>query len=156
MLSAKYIHINMDKNKRPKLYTLPDALRRQSSAVAVPIYPARPIWYRVQTGAACPASGRVCRVLHGLPWFWHGLRCRLCCAARPGVLGAGVSTGGVYSRRPAPPGQSFYHRKNKKGSKNTPTPIPSLQNFPQKQKDPYKGSVFCAILALQALKGRNL
>nr|DAO13660.1 MAG TPA: hypothetical protein [Caudoviricetes sp.] len=27
---------------------------------------------------------------------------------------------------------------------------------PQKQKDPYKGSAFCAILALQALKGRNL
>ena len=32
MLSAKYIHINMDKNKRPKLYTLPDALRTPSSA----------------------------------------------------------------------------------------------------------------------------
>lgn len=26
MISAKYIHINMDKNKRPKLYTLPDTL----------------------------------------------------------------------------------------------------------------------------------
>lgn len=39
---------------------------------------------------------------------------------------------------------------------NHPTPITNLQNFPQKQKDPYKGSVFCAILALQALKGRNL
>lgn len=25
------------------------------------IYPARPVWYRVQTGAACSASGRVCR-----------------------------------------------------------------------------------------------
>ena len=33
----------------------------------------------------------------------------------------------------------------------------ATKNFPpQKQKDPYKGSVFCAILALQALKGRNL
>nr|DAZ63402.1 MAG TPA: hypothetical protein [Caudoviricetes sp.] len=30
------------------------------------------------------------------------------------------------------------------------------KNFPQKQKDPYKGSGFCVILALQALKGRNL
>jgi hypothetical protein len=38
----------------------------------------------------------------------------------------------------------------------TPPPIANLKNFPQKQKDPYKGSVFCAILALQALKGRNL
>lgn len=37
-----------------------------------------------------------------------------------------------------------------------PTPIANLKNFPQKQKDPYKGSEFCAILALQALKGRNL
>ena len=73
-----------------------------------------------------------------------------------GCAGAGVSTGGVYSRRPAPPGQSFNHRKNKKGSKITPPPIVNLKNFPQKQKDPYKGSAFCAILALQALKGRNL
>jgi len=35
-------------------------------------------------------------------------------------------------------------------------PIANLKNFPQKQKDPYKGSVFCVILVLQALKGRNL
>lgn len=73
-----------------------------------------------------------------------------------GCAGAWVSTGGVYSRRPAPPGQSRHHRKNKKGSKITPTPIANLKNSAQKQKDPYKGSVFCAILALQALKGRNL
>lgn len=37
-----------------------------SSAAAVPIAPARPVWYRVQTGAACPASGRVCRCV---AWF---------------------------------------------------------------------------------------
>lgn len=37
-----------------------------------------------------------------------------------------------------------------------PTTIVNFKNFPQKQKDPYKGSAFCAILALQALKGRNL
>nr|DAQ60258.1 MAG TPA: hypothetical protein [Caudoviricetes sp.] len=65
-------------------------------------------------------------------------------------------TGGVYSSRPAPPGQSRHHRKNKKGLKITPPPLPILKIPPQKQKDPYKGSVFCAILALQALKGRNL
>ena len=41
-------------------------------------------------------------------------------------------------------------------AKNTHTPIVNLKNSAQKQKDPYKGSVFCAILALQALKGRNL
>lgn len=66
-------------------------------------------------------------------------------------------TGGVYSRRPAPPGQSRHHRKNKKGSKNHPHPHCQSQKFRRKnKKDPYKGSVFCAILALQALKGRNL
>nr|DAE57022.1 MAG TPA: hypothetical protein [Caudoviricetes sp.] len=72
--------------------------------------------------AACPASGRVCLTLRGLFCIWHGLRCCLSCAAVPGALGAGVSTGGVYSRRPAPPGQSLNHRKNKK------RPTPPLQN----------------------------
>ena len=107
-------------------------------------------------GAACPASGRVCRVLCGLPCIWHGLCCCLCCAVVPGALGAGVSTGGVYSRRPAPPGQSLYHRKNKKGFKKFAAGFSAAKNFFKKQKDPYKGSVFCAILALQALKGMNL
>ncbi len=47
------------------------------------------------------------------------------------------------------PTPSFLHK--------TPTPPLSISKIPpQKQKDPYKGSVFCAILALQALKGRNL
>ena len=45
MLLAKHIHINMDKIERPKLYTLPDTLRRQSSAAAAPIVPAWPVWY---------------------------------------------------------------------------------------------------------------
>lgn len=35
----------------------------------------------------------------------------------PGCAGVRGCTGGAYSRRPAPPGQSFNHRKNKKGSK---------------------------------------
>lgn len=88
----------------------------------------------------------------------RGVVCLAACAVQAVRVrwGAGVSTGGVYSRRPAPPGQSLNHRKNKKGSKITPTPIANFKNFPQKQKDPYKGSAFCAILALQALKGRNL
>nr|DAT71728.1 MAG TPA: hypothetical protein [Caudoviricetes sp.] len=122
----------MDKIKRPKLYTLPDTLRRQSSAAAAPIVPAWPVWYRVQTGAACPASGRVCQCV-----AWSALH-----LARPALLpvlcslsgcaGAGVSTCGVYSRHPAPPGQSRHHRKNKKGSKNHPTPISNLKNSAQK------------------------
>lgn len=98
------------------------------------------------------------------PCLLHGLRLHL---VRPALLpvlcslsgcagGLGVSTGGAYSRRPAPPGQSRHRRKNKKGSKKHPHPYCQSQNFPKKQKDPYKGSVFCAILVLQALKGRNL
>lgn len=38
--------------------------------------------------------------------------------------GAGVSTGGVYSRRPAPPGQSRHHRKNKKDPPRLHKPKP--------------------------------
>nr|DAF63355.1 MAG TPA: hypothetical protein [Siphoviridae sp. ctvI513] len=40
--------------------------------------------------------------------------------------------------------------------KTLPPPLSISKIPPKKQKDPYKGSVFCAILALQALKGRNL
>jgi hypothetical protein len=98
----------------------------------------------------------------GLPWylfalvFWHGLPCCLWCADRPGALGLeppplgymGRAGGGVVSLSTT--------EKIKKAQKNHPPTIVNLKNFPQKQKDPYKGSVFCAILALQALKGRNL
>ena len=63
--------------------------------------------------------------------------------------GAGVSTGGVYSRRPAPPGQSFNHRKNKKGSptftKRHLSGCASLQKFQKIKKDPSPGLI-CAIL----------
>lgn len=107
--------------------TLP-ALQRPAAGT---ICPARPVWYRVQTGAACPASGRVC----------------LCCAVRPGALRAGVSTGGVYSRRPAPPGQSRHHRKNKKGSKKSPPPpLPIPKILPKNKKTPTKG--LCSVLYL--------
>ena len=67
---------------------------------------------RLAFGAVCPAA---CRV-QSSRMRWSGQGC----------------TGGVYSRRPAPPGQSRHHRKNKKGSKNHPTPIANLKNFPQK------------------------
>lgn len=50
MLLAKLIHINMDKIKRPKLYTLPDTLQ----AVQHPPPSRSPC-------AARPAFGRVCR-----------------------------------------------------------------------------------------------
>ena len=52
---------------------------------------------RVQRLGVCVGAWR------GLPCIWHGLPCCLFAAVCPGALGAGVSTGGVYSRRPAPP-----------------------------------------------------
>nr|DAL59018.1 MAG TPA_asm: hypothetical protein [Caudoviricetes sp.] len=54
-----------------------------------PIVPARAVWYRVQTGAACPAFGRVCRCV-----AWSALPPVMC--SRSGCAGAGVSTSGVY------------------------------------------------------------
>lgn len=50
---------------------------------------------------------------------------------------------------PCLPTPSFLHK--------SPTPQLSISKIPRKnKKDPYKGSGFCVILALQALKGRNL
>lgn len=43
-----------------------EGLQRPPAPAAVTIHPARPVWYRVQTGAAYPASGRVCLALRGL------------------------------------------------------------------------------------------
>ena len=131
-----------------------------SSPCTVPIYPARPVWHRVQTGAACPASGRACR-------------CAACCGrsvlhlARPALLpvlysspvcagvGRGAPAGYTVAAQPRPVSRPTTE-KIKKAQKITLPPIINSKNFPQKQKDPYKGSAFCAILSLQALKGRNL
>jgi hypothetical protein len=69
--------------------------------------------------------------------------------------GQGSPAGHIAATQPRPVSLSTTE-KIKKAQKITPPPISNLKNFPQKQKDPYKGSVFCAILALQALKGRNM
>nr|DAG20089.1 MAG TPA: hypothetical protein [Caudoviricetes sp.] len=67
--------------------------------------------------------------------------------SRSGCAGAWVSTGGVYSRRPAPPGQSRHHRKNKKGSKKSPHPLLSISKISRKnKKTPTKG--LCSVLYL--------
>lgn len=88
------------------------------------------------SGTACPAARAVQSVR--VRWGW-GLH-------RRGIWG----TPGVGQVSPVTT------EKIKKAQKITPPPIANLKNFPQKQKDLYKGSMFCAILALQALKGRNL
>ena len=92
----------------------------------------------------------VCRALHGLPWYLPALvlarsALPLVACRRSGCAGVqGAPAGYVAAAQPRPV------------SLSTTEKIKKAQNFPQKQKDPYKGSVFCAILALQALKGRNL
>lgn len=130
-----------------QICTVSDTLPTLQRPAAIPIVPAWPVWYwvqRVQRPGVCVVPCMVCPAACRVQSFrvrWCGQGC----------------TGGVYSRRPAPPGQSFNHRKNKKGSKKLPYPLLPISKIPpQKQKDPYKGSAFCAILALQALKGRNL
>ena len=65
MLSAKYIHINMDKNKRPKLYTLPDALSGATClASGADRCSVSSVWacvsVRVLLWAVCLASGTAC------------------------------------------------------------------------------------------------
>nr|DAJ91124.1 MAG TPA: hypothetical protein [Caudoviricetes sp.] len=78
------------------------------------------------------------------------------CAVRFGVLGAGAPPAGYTAAALPRPVSLSTTEKIKKTQKNHLTHYCQSQNFPQKQKDPYKGSAFCAILALQALKGRNL
>jgi hypothetical protein len=130
-----------------------------------PIVPARLVWYREQTGAACPAFGRVCRCV-----AWSALH-----LARPALLPVLFSLSGCAGLGSPPLGYmgravggvvDTSRRKNSKKAfspyppplfcTKRPTPVANLKNSAQKQKDPYKGAVFCAILALQALKGRNL
>lgn len=77
-------------------------------------------------------------------------RCSGCAGAH------GTPEGHIADTQPRPVSLSTTE-KNKKGSKKLPYPLLPISKIPpQKQKDPYKGSAFCAILALQALKGRNL
>lgn len=105
------------KNCAVQICSVSDTLHALQRFATGTICPAWAVWYRVQTGAACPAPRRasVCRVLHGMPWYlpalvylaWFALLPTLCSLS--GCAGAGVSTGGVYSRRPAPPGEHFIH-----------------------------------------------
>jgi hypothetical protein len=76
-------------------------------------------------------------------------------AVRVRWSGQGSPAGHIAAAQPLPVSLSTTE-KIKKAQKITP-PTLSISKIPlQKQKDPYKGSVFCAILALQALKGRNM
>lgn len=139
-----------------QICSVSDTLHALQRSAAVPIAPrglsgieCRPV-QRVQCPGVCVGAWR------GLPCIWHGLPCCLCCAVCPGALGLGSPPAGYIAAAQPRPVSLSTTEKIKKTQKIIPTPITNLKNFPQKQKDPYKGSAFCAILALQALKGRNL
>ena len=95
--------------------------------------------------------GRVCRC--AAPCMVCPATC-VCRRSGCAGVGRGAPAGHIAATQPRPV-SPVTTEKIKKAQKNHPTLIVNLKNFPQKQKDPYKGSVFCAILALQALKGRN-
>ena len=110
-----------------------------------------PIAQRVQRLGVCvvpcvvrPGSGAVCCAACGVP---QSVRVRW------GLWPPPAGHTAAAQPRPVSPVTT---EKIKKAQKITPPPLPISKIPPQKQKDPYKGSVFCAILALQALKGRNL
>lgn len=118
---------------------------------------------RGQSGIECKPLQRVqrpgvcvsCLVLSALVLAWSALPPVLLSRSGCAVVGRGSPAGYIAAAQPRPV-IPVTTEKIKKAQKNYPTPIVNLKNFPQKQKDPYKGSAFCAILALQALKGRNL
>lgn len=117
-----------------------------SSTLHSPDLPARSL---VSSADRCSVSSVRARVVPCVVCPGSGTACAagLCCAVVPGALGARAFTGGVYSRRPATPGQSFDHRKNKKGSKKSPLPPLSISKIPRKnKKTPTKG--LCSVLYL--------
>lgn len=118
-----------------------------SSPAAAPIYPARLVWYRVLTCAACPASGRVCR-------------CAACCGrsalhlARPALCspsgcagGLGLHRRGIWGEPGVGQVSPVFSDQNKKGvsftnthptfTKRNPSDCASLQKFQKIQKGPY-------------------
>ena len=126
---------------------------KPSCPAAVPIYPARPVWYRVQTGAACPASGRV------VAWSalvlarpGSGAACAAVCrvqSVRVRCGGWGLHLWGIW----AAPGVWWSTPRIEKIQKRrfikvvaihhslfpvqtTPTPIVNLKNSAQKTKRP--------------------
>ena len=110
------------------------------------IYPARPV-YRVQTGAACPASGRVCRCAvccgHGLPCIWHGLCCCLCCAVRLGALGLwSPPEGYIAAAQPRPVSRSTAEKTKKTTppSQNETHPIVQVSKNSKKYKKTHFGA----------------
>ena len=136
--------------ERVQICSVSDALRSPPAPRTATICPARPVWYRVQTGAACPASGRVCR-------------CAACCGrsalhlARPALLpvlysspvcagvGRGAPAGYTVAAQPRPVSRPTTE-KIKKASKNSQLDFQPPKFFPKNKKTPTKG--LCSVLYL--------
>ena len=118
MLLVKYIHINMDKIRRPKLYTLPDTLQAAQRLAAVPIAPARSALHLARL-ALLPVlfSLSVCAGLGSPPLGYMG---------RAG--GGVVDTSRRKNSKKAfsLPTHPFF------SAQNAPTPIVNLKNSAQK------------------------
>ena len=123
------------------------------------IYQARLVWYLVQTGAACPASGRVCRCA---AWFaLHLVRpvlLSVLCSPSGCAGGWGLHLWGIWRE----PGVGWSTPRIEKIQKRrfsafplhthptftnpNPSDCASLQKFRKKQKDPSR-SLDCGIIS---------
>ncbi len=104
-----------------------------SSPAAVTIYPARPVWYRVQTGAACPTSGRVCRcAVSCVVCLASGTPCAAVCRVQPVRVrwGLGYPPEGYAGRAGGGAGHArdkIFQRKRRFSAFILPTPTPHSQ-----------------------------
>lgn len=122
-----------------------------------PIVPARSVWYRVQTGAACPAFGRVCWCV-----AWSALYLArpallpvLCSLSGCAGVGRGTPAGYIAATQPRPV-SSAKNFQNKKGVLSLPTPsflrktphppLPISKISRKNKKTPTKG--LCSVLYL--------
>lgn len=123
---------------------------------AATIYPARPVWYRVQTGAACKESGRVCRCVAS------GTACAASCdvqafRVRWGLWsppagytgsaggGAGHARDKIFQRKRRFSGVAL-QTTNPTFTNPNPSDCASLQKFRKIQKDPFR-SLNCGIIS---------
>ena len=129
---ATFIHVCVKNILCPIKCSLPDARNALQHPAAATICPAWAVWYRVQTGAACPASGRVCAL--------HGLRLHL---LRSPARGAGGRRGhpGGYGKRPggwevSPSTTEKIKKTHPTITKRNPSDCASLRIFSKKTKRP--------------------
>ena len=117
-----------------------------------PDLPVRPVWYRVQTGAACPASGLRSALVLARPGI-SGTACAAACAAQPFRVrwsGQGSPPAGHIAAALPRPVSPVTTEKIKKThptfTKRNPSDCASRQKFQKIQKDPFR-SLDCGIIS---------